>query len=413
MEAYVYIAIMTLYIGVTLFDFYVSKLNSDARENPVPTIVDDIYDKEEYDKWKAYSRRKADLSLFSRFFRFLFILLMLMFGGFQALNLWTIDITDSIYLSTLLFFAILFVLETLFSTLFSYINTFKIEEAFGFNTSTKRLFVKDTLISFILSTVLLGGVLLLVLYLLTQFETLFLLLAFVILFAIILVINMFYVKLIVPIFNTLTPLEDGDLKTKIEKLAKQEGYEISSIKVVNASKRSKKLNAFFSGFGTFKTVVLYDTLLEAMDDEEILAVLAHEIGHAKHGDILKNVASSAVMLLVMLALFNLFINVEILYEAFGLESVTLGFGILLFFVVMNPLMVLFSLYANRKSREREFKADAFAVKATRKEAMEGALRILAYRNYSNLTPHPLYVKLHYSHPPVATRIYAIREVSND
>jgi STE24 endopeptidase len=412
-EAYVYIGIMTLYIGVTLFDFYVSKLNSDARENPVPTIVNDIYDKNEYDTWKDYSRKKSDLSLFSRFFRFLFVLLMLMFGGFQALNLYTLQLTDSLYLSTLLFFGSLFILEMLFSTVFSYINTFKIEEAYGFNKTTGKTFVKDTLMGFLLSSLLGGGIILIVLYLLNEFETLFIILSFVVLFAIILIINMFYVKLIVPIFNTLKPLEDGELKNKIEHLASLQGYKVRAIKVIDASKRSTKLNAFFSGFGTFKMVVLYDTLLDAMDDDAILAVLAHEIGHAKHRDILKNVLTSALTLLGMLALFNLFINVEIIYEAFGLESVTLGFGILLFFVVMNPLMLLLSLFSNSQSRKREYMADAFAVKATSKEAMEKALRTLAYKNYSNLTPHPLFVKLHYSHPPMASRIGAFRRVQND
>lgn len=412
MESGVYIGIMTLFIGMTLFDLYVSKLNSEAKENPVPDIVSTIYDKEAYDKWKIYSRRQSDLSMFNRFFRFLFILIMLMFGGFQALNLWAQSIGESIYTATLLFFGILFIVDSLASTLFSWINTFKIEEAFGFNTTTTKTFVKDTLISFVLSAVLMGGILVLVLYLLTQFETLFLGLTFVILFSITLFINLFYVKLIVPLFNKLTPLEDSDLKAKIEALAKQEGYEVSSIKVMNASKRSTKLNAFFSGFGKFKTVVLFDTLLEAMDDDEILAVLAHEIGHAKHKDILKNIVNMALMLLSLLILFYLFINVEVIYKAFGLDSVTFGFGILLFFIVVKPIMLLFSIFTNKKSREKEFKADAFASRAVGKAPMESALRILARKNYSNLTPHPLYVKLHYSHPPVDKRIKAIREVSN-
>jgi STE24 endopeptidase len=188
---------------------------------------------------------------------------------------------------------------------------------------------------------------------------------------------------------------------------------VSSIKVMNASKRSTKLNAFFSGFGTFKIVVLYDTLLKAMSDEQILGVLAHEIGHAKHKDILKNVISTAVMLLGLLVLFYVFINVEVIYSAFDLDGVTLGFGIVLFFIVVKPLMLLFSIFTNQKSRQWEFKADAFAVRAVGVSEMEAALKILARKNFSNLTPHPLYVKLHYSHPPMDQRIKALREVKND
>ena len=150
MEAYIYVLIMTVFIAMTLFDVFVSKLNSDARDEPIPTVVDDIYDKEAYDKWKIYSRKQSDLSMFSRLFRFLFVLMMLMFGGFQALNLWALDVGESVYTATLLFFAILFLLETLFSGVFSWINTFKIEGAFGFNTTTKKTFFKDSLINFFL-----------------------------------------------------------------------------------------------------------------------------------------------------------------------------------------------------------------------------------------------------------------------
>jgi|AntRauTorckE6833_2_1112554.scaffolds.fasta_scaffold00786_11 STE24 endopeptidase len=413
MEAYIYVLIMTVFIAMTLFDVFVSKLNSDARDEPIPTVVDDIYDKEAYDKWKIYSRKQSDLSMFSRLFRFLFVLMMLMFGGFQALNLWALDVGESVYTATLLFFAILFLLETLFSGVFSWINTFKIEGAFGFNTTTKKTFFKDSLINFFFTGAFLGGVLMLVLYLLETYEALFMVLSFIVIFSVILIINMFYVKLIVPLFNKLTPLEDSDLKEKIDLLAKQEGYRVSSIKVMNASKRSTKLNAFFSGFGTFKIVVLYDTLLKAMSDEQILGVLAHEIGHAKHKDILKNVISTAVMLLGLLVLFYVFINVEVIYSAFDLDGVTLGFGIVLFFIVVKPLMLLFSIFTNQKSRQWEFKADAFAVRAVGVSEMEAALKILARKNFSNLTPHPLYVKLHYSHPPMDQRIKALREVKND
>jgi len=409
METTVFILILAVYVLLKGFDLFTGYLNNKARDRKIPDIVSDVYDKEDYEKWRAYTKENHRLKLLSSLIGFAVIFAMLLFGGFTALAAFTLDNFQSPYVRTLIFIGILYGAFFLMSLPFNIYRVFSIEERYGFNKTTPQTFVKDLIKSLLLTIIFSGGVLLLLVHIFENFGNLFILLSFIALMVISLVINIAYVKVILPLFNKLTPLEDNELKQKIQAIAESENYAIKKIHVMDASKRSTKLNAFFSGFGRFKNVVLFDTLLEKMDDEMILSVLAHEIGHAKHKDVVKNIFFSAFTLAVMLSLLYLFLTMDIFYRAFGLEQFHFGFLLVIFGILTGPVNLLIGIIANKFSRKAEYKADAFAAEKTTAEDMIKALKVLARENYADLTPHELYVFLHYSHPPIKERIRALEE----
>ena len=407
METFVFTLIITIYVLMTLLSFITQTLDYKARDREIPDNVKDVYDPETYQKWRDYSAAQTRFGVISKLIRFLALFILLVSG---ALSWWanlTMEVSDNVYLSTLLFIGALVGAQFVFATIRNYLYTFKLEERYGFNTTTLKTFVRDTFIGLLLMTVLGGGILMLLLFIFETFGGLFILIASIAVFAIFLLINVGYVKVILPLFNTLSPLEDGELKEAIENLAKQENYTVKKIHTMDASKRSTKLNAFFSGFGRFKNVVLFDTLLDKMDTPEILAVLAHEIGHAKHKDVLKNIVMGALNLIVTFALLYGFFTIDIFYEAFNLEAFHFGFMLIIFSITLSPLSLLGGMLTNHLSRKAEFKADAYAASVTSGDSMAGALKVLARENFSNLTPHELNVFLNYSHPPISERIAAV------
>ena len=407
MEQTVFIVIVGVFIIMSLFGFMVDYLEYKAKERPLPENVKDVYDTEAYEQWKVYTKEYARLKLIKDVPLFIATFLMLVLGGFTALAAWSAAIGGP-YVTTLAFIGILYGVMFFYNLPFRIYQTFSIEARYGFNKTTPKLFIKDRLIGLILSVVFGGGIILLLQFFFLRFETLFLVFAFLAIMLILFLINIAYVKVILPLFNTLTPLEDGALKENIETLATKENYTVQKIHTMDASKRSTKLNAFFSGFGRFKNVVLFDTLLDKMDDEAILAVLAHEIGHAKHKDSIKNLFISAMQFLIILGVLYLFLTQTIFYEAFGLTETHFAFALVIFSLVFEPVMLLIGIVTNKLSRIAEFKADAFAKQRVSDNAMTRALKILAKENFSTLTPHPLSVLLYYSHPPISRRIEAIQ-----
>jgi STE24 endopeptidase len=239
----------------------------------------------------------------------------------------------------------------------------------------------------------------------------FVLYAWVILTIVMIILFVLNTKVFVKIFNKLTPLPEGDLREKIHSLAEKVGFNVKAISVMDASKRSTKLNAFFSGLGKTREVVLYDTLVEKLDDEEILSVLAHELGHAVHKDIPRMLALQIAMFGLYAVVIGFILQSDALAQAFGLSGVHLGFGLLLFSILMAPLDLLISLPVNAISRKAEYAADAFAAKYAGKVSTMKALKLLAQENLANLTPHPVYVKVHYNHPTIPQRLEAIQQKS--
>ena len=310
-------------------------------------------------------------------------------------------------MSVLLFLLFYFIITFVIDLIISYIRTFKIEESFGFNKTSKKTFVLDKIKSFILTIILGGGLIYGLLSLHKNTDWLFFIYAWIGLTVIVIGMNLIYTSVIVPIFNKLVPLEDGSLKTKIEAFALKVGYQIDKISVMDASKRSSKLNAFFSGFGKSKRIVLFDTLIDKMSEDEIVAVLAHEIGHNKHKHIIFNLFQTVVMLSVYILVLSLFLNREIFSQAFGFESINLGFNLVLYMIVLSPILTIISMGTSFVSRKFEYQADRFVKENGEANDLTSALKVLARENYSNLTPHPLYVKLFYSHPPISSRIEAL------
>ena len=337
---------------------------------------------------------------------------MLSFKFFPSINNVAVNSSGNDELQVVIFMGLYFAVGFVIGLFTSYYDKFVIEEKFGFNKSTKKTFVLDKIKSLLLTIIFGGGLIYGISALYHNVSSMFFIYTYISLIAIVLFVNLFYVKLIVPIFNKLRPLEDSELKTRIEELAKSVGYEINKISIIDASKRSTKLNAYFSGFGKFKQVVLYDTLMEKMSDDEILAVLAHEIGHSKYKHTLFNLFQTFIMLSLYIGALVLMLEIPEVSTAFGFEETNFGFSLILFSVFMSPLMIPVQLITSYFSRKHEYQADEFAVQNHKKESMETALKVLGKENFVNLTPHPLYVKLTYSHPPMVERINAIRKVKD-
>lgn len=410
MNLFIFIVVIVIFVVMEVFDFIVSFLNDRAKGRDIPKNVADVYDEKSYQTWLKYNQEHARLRMIKSLGIFIVVLVFLLSGGFSAIANYTIGQFESVYLETLVFLGILYAGYFIYSTGFNIYATFSIEQRYGFNKTTPKTFVKDKVKGLLLTFILGGGLLVLIQLFYETFETMFLWVSFAVVMIIILIINMLYVKIFVPLFNTLTPLKEGGLKDKIEALAEKENYTVQKIHIMDASKRSTKLNAFFSGFGKFKNVVLFDTLIEKMDEEAILAVLAHEIGHAKHKDAIRNIVLNGFNLLLMLSLLWLFLTRPEFMDAFGVERLHFGFSLILFSILLGPINLVITMISSMLSRKAEYKADKFAAIRVNKAAIKRALKILSRENFSNLTPHPLYVFLHYSHPPVSDRIKAIEHI---
>lgn len=405
-------------IGIILFTYALqttlSVLNARQKSLEIPENVKDIYDKKRYQEWLDYEKAKARFGLISRTISVGVLLIILSFNG--AILQWMVGVAESTtnaWLQTLIFLGLYQGLSFVISSILSYYRTFKIEEDFGFNKTTKKTFISDK-IKQLLLTIILGGGLVSGLYFIfdTFKDNLLLFVVIVwasimILIALILYLN---TAVFVKIFNKIEPLEDGELKTKIEDLADQIGFKVKAISKMDASRRSTKLNAFFSGFGKQKEIVLFDTLLEKMTDEEILSVLAHEFAHGKHKDVQRVFIEQALQMALFSALVFLVLTTESLYTAFGFDAVFFGFGLILFTVLTSPLDLILSPISMALSRKAEYKADAYSVSILGKDSMVSALKRLAKESLSDLNPHPFVVLMNYSHPPMSLRIAAIESL---
>lgn len=404
--------ILGIVLVIFAFQLSVSVLNYSYRHTKVPAIVSGLYDKKKYDTWLSYTMDNFKFGLLSKSVSTLLLIALLVFGFFGVLESFILSQTTNAILSTLLFMFGFYLIQFVIGIPFSYYRNFVIEETYGFNKMTKKLFVKD-LIKNLLLTIVLGGLILSLLNLIYNvFESN--IIAFIGLTYVAIVVVMFLVFLlngtIIRLFNKLTPIEEGSLKTKIDVLSEGLGFKVKRIYTMDASKRSSKLNAFFSGIGATKEVVLYDTLIEKSSEDEILAVLAHELGHATHKDVYKLLIEQIVVIGLYVLLLGFILTQENLYTGFGLSSIHFGFGLILLTIVLEPVSILISVFTNKMSRTFEYKADAFASVHTSKEAMASALKTLAVENYANLTPHPLYEFLYYNHPNIAKRLEAIEKV---
>lgn len=393
------------YIFSTVLNF----INNKYWKDEIPPIMQDYYKKDNYIKAKKYAKEKGQINLISRTLSTLITLLFLIFKGYGYLNLLISNYYEIPFLQTSMFFLSLFVLSDLISIPFSCYNTFVIEEKYGFNKMTVKTFIFDKIKSYLL-TIILGGALLYGALLIVNFlENGFWLSLWLSLSILMLLINMFYADIIVPIFNKLKPLESGSLREKIEQYSQKVGYSLKNIYVIDGSKRSSKANAFFSGLGPRKTIALYDTLIANHTEEELVAVLAHEVGHYKKKHIVTSLILTILQLGLMSYLLEICLNQNEISEALGGNEPVFHLGLLAFTILYSPIGTILSVLMNINSRKNEFEADNYAKETYSGDSLSLALKKLSVDNLSNLYPHPFYTFLHYSHPPLLHRLEALSE----
>ena len=398
-------------IGLVIFNYLFSNildyLNHKNWKDDIPNELKGFYKKEKYKKAKDYSVSKNKIGFLSSTLSFALVFSLLFFNGYGLINE-LVSSFETNFIKSGLFFLILFLLNTLISLPFSYYNTFVIEEKFGFNKTTKITFFLDQVKSSILS-ILIGGVLLfLALYLYDTINQGFWFWLWIGLSLLMVLINMFYADIIVPIFNKLTPLEDGKLRSKIEKYSNEVGYLLKNIYVIDGSKRSTKANAFFSGLGPRKTIALYDTLIEKHTVNELVAVLAHEVGHYKKKHIFSGLIFSIMQIGIITFFFELCLSLPEISQALGGTDVSFHLGIIGFSILFSPISILSGIFMNYISRKNEFEADGYAKETFNGEDLALALKKLSVDSLSNIYPHPLYVFFHYSHPPLIKRLRALK-----
>ena len=324
--------------------------------------------------------------------------------GFKYVDDFARSFTDNPILVALIFFGVIMLGSDILTTPFSYYKTFVIEEIFGFNKSTKKLFWLDKVKGWLMSILLGGGVLAIIIWFYQFAGKDFWIYAWALVAVFSLIMNMFYAKLIVPLFNKQTPLENGELKTAIENYAQKVGFTLNNIFVIDGSKRSTKANAYFSGFGSQKRITLFDTLINDLETDEIVAVLAHEVGHYKRKHIIFNLASSILLTGFTLFILSLFINSSLLSEALGVSIPSFHIGLIAFGILYSPISEITGLFMNYMSRKFEYQADNFAKETFEATPLITSLKKLSKNSLSNLTPHPAYVFMHYSHPTLLERI---------
>ena len=401
--------IISLVVFNYIFSTVLNFINNKYWKDEIPPIMQDYYKKDNYIKAKKYAKEKGQINLISSTLSTLITLLFLIFKGYGYLNLLISNYYEIPFLQTSMFFLSLFVLSDLISIPFSCYNTFVIEEKYGFNKMTVKTFIFDKIKSYLL-TIILGGALLYgALILVNILENGFWLFLWLSLSILMLLINMFYADIIVPIFNKLKPLESGSLREKIEQYSQKVGYSLKNIYVIDGSKRSSKANAFFSGLGPRKTIALYDTLIANHTEEELVAVLAHEVGHYKK----KHIVTSLILTILQLGLMSFLLEICLkqneISEALGGNEPVFHLGLLAFTILYSPIGTILSVLMNINSRKNEFEADNYAKETYSGDSLSLALKKLSVDNLSNLYPHPFYTFLHYSHPPLLQRLEALSE----
>ena len=413
-----FLIIMGLVIFNYLFSNILDYLNHKNWKDEIPSELKDFYDKKKYKQAKQYAISKNKIGLLSSTTSFLLVVSLLVFNGYgyidQLVNSFSLNLflpfeINNSFIESGIFFLILFTLNLIISIPFSYYNTFVIEENFGFNKTSKSTFFFDIIKSSMLSILIGGFLLFLALYLFDSLNDGFWLYLWIGLSLLMVFINMFYADLIVPIFNKLTPLENGELRKKIENYSEQVGYLLKNIYVIDGSKRSTKANAFFSGLGPRKTIALYDTLIEKHSENELVAVLAHEVGHFKKKHVFSGLLMSVIQIGVMTFFFELCLKLPEISQALGGSDVSFHLGLIGFTIIFSPISMMSGILMNYISRKNEFEADSYAKETYNGDDLSLALKKLSVDSLSNIYPHPLYVFFHYSHPPLIKRLRALNK----
>lgn len=409
MEAQLILFIILTIITVNfVIERVLDYLNRQNKKHGLPEELQGVYDERQYQKSLSYQQANDRFSAVTATFGFAVSVVLLLSGFFGWLDIHLRDwITQPVALS-LVYFAVLFIASDLLNLPFQLYHTFIIEERFGFNKMTPQLFFIDKLKGYALTAVLGGLVVGVFLYLVIELGQSFWLYFWGVATVIIVLLNVFYTSVFVPLFNKLTPLEEGSLKNAITAYARKVNFPITNVYVINGSKRSSKSNAFFSGIGSKKKVVLYDTLIEQHSEEELVAIIAHEVGHYKKKHIISGLFLSIAQIGFTLYILSLLIFNEALSLALGGQQLSVHLNLIAFGILYSPISTITGLLMNVVSRKNEFEADAYAAQTYGGAPLQRALKKLSTHNMSNLLPHAWYVFFHYSHPPLLERLRAIR-----
>ncbi len=413
-----------LILAILIVDFLLERvleyLNTTRWSDALPDELKGIYDEERYRKSQRYLKEKQHFSWVIDSVTFVAMVAILCLGGFVWLDDLLRRITENPILLALLFFGIIGFISSLVMTPFELYGTFVIEEKFGFNTTTMKTFTLDKLKGWLLGVLIGGGILALIIWIYTTTGNYFWLIVWGVITLFMIFMSMFYSNLIVPLFNKQKPLDSGELRDAIESFANKVGFRLKNIYVIDGSKRSTKANAYFTGLGGKKRIVLYDTLIRDHTTEELVGVLAHEIGHYKKKHTLQGIILSILQTGLMLFILSLFIRKDSALSALlcqalsgfsGLQAIP-GFhlGILAFGLLYSPLSFILGILESMLSRTNEYAADRFAGINYNPVSLQNALKKLSVNQLSNLRPHPLYVFFHYSHPPLLSRLRALAEI---
>jgi len=406
--------ILAVLIGAYLLDLIVDTLNVRHVTTVLPEEFEGYYDADKYKKSQMYLRENTRFGIISDTVTTPITIAFILFGGFNTVDQFARGFNLGSILTGLIFAGVLLLASQILSIPFSIYSTFVIEEKYGFNKTTPKIFILDILKSWLLIAVIGGIVLSVVLWFFEKAGPLAWLYCW---FAVTLfqIFLMFIAPVVImPIFNKFIPLEEGELKQAIEDYARSQEFKLKGIFTMDGSKRSTKTNAFFTGFGRFRRIVLFDTLVEKHTVKELVSILAHEMGHYKKKHILKSICISILSTGLMFGILSLFLKNRGLFAAFKMQEISIYASLLFFGFLYSPIQMVLSIFGNMLSRRHEYDADEYAVKTYNASAsMIAALKKLSVENLSNLTPHPLKVFLSYSHPPVLERIRAIRRMSSE
>jgi STE24 endopeptidase len=405
--------IFTVIVGILIFDYLLSRLLDyldDSRWSPtLPELLKGIYNEEKYKKAQEYDKANSKFGLLAGTFSFIVMLSMLFFEGFAYADKLVRSYTDNSIYMAILFFGSLTLASSIINAPFGWYSTFVIEEKFGFNKTTLKTYLLDMVKGALLGALIGGGLLSLIVWFYDTLGDNFWVYTWIVVSGFSIFMAMFYTSFIVPIFNKLTPLPDGELRDEIEKYANTQNFDLKNIFVIDGSKRSTKANAYFSGLGSKKSIVLYDTLIENQTKEELVAILAHEVGHYKKKHTQVSIVLSVFQTGITFYIMSLLLGNKELSIALGIEQTSFHIGILVFGMLYSPISMVLGIGMNILSRKNEYEADDFAKTTYKAEALESALKKLSIDNLSNLTPHPLNVFLGYSHPTLLQRLENLKK----
>lgn len=404
-------------LAALLADFVLERaadlLNLRALRRDPPEELRDLYDPERYRRSQEYTRARTRLGIAASTTSLVALLAFWFLGGFDALDVWLRGLGPvggwGPVGRGLLYLGILGFAGSLLSLPFSVYSTFVIEERFGFNRTGVRTFVVDLVKGFALSVAVGAPLLAAVLWLFDRLDTWAWAVCWAVAAGYTLFVQWIGPRWILPLFNEFRPLEEGELREAVTGFTRSEGYALDGVTVMDGSRRSSKANAFFTGFGRTKTLTLFDTLIDKLEPDEVVAVVAHEVGHYRRGHIVRQIAVGVVHQGAVLFLLSYFLEQAGLYEAFSMTHTPLYAGLVFFGLLMTPVERLLGLALNAVSRRQELEADRFAVESTgRPDALAAGLKKLTADHLSNLTPHPFQVVLRHSHPPLHRRLRELR-----